>query len=803
MLLILDDFRRALTRLRSNAGTLTLSVLMLALAIGVTAAMFTVLDALMLHPVPFRDAGRLTAVVITTGRGAYPTVPPAALQAMQASGAFDGVEGALQSPVVLETGGEMVSRAGARITPGMLELLGVRPVLGRTFADGEGRAGTSDRILISEDLWQTLFNRDPGIIGRRIRISGTATEVIGVLPAGFRFPYSRTVVWRPVDFDAPPPDLTRARPMAYARFAAGIPAADAQRTADQAVRAVTPLEAGQQVGFRPIAAGMVDKYSRQAVRALSVGVGLVFLVLCANAMNLMLTRFSARQREFGVCSALGATRARLLREALFETAIVGLVAAGLGLLVAKAFVTLATEYLPEAFLTSTLSPVALNWRAVAATTLLGIVAAAIAGITPAWMATKVDAAESLRLSARGGTEVRTRRRLARGLLVAELALSTTLLAGAALLVRTFVNLTHADRGLNAEGVITGWVALPEFAFTDRPGRLAFAAALEDRLGRLPGVRLVSLSGGVPPASGAIYFGKVRSDAPDAADIDVEINAYSVGARFFELFGIRLLSGRTFLPAEAADEVIIGERFARMLWPDGQAVGRSFSLDGQKPYRVVGVVAEIRNPSLDPRLDRPEVYHPLVVERDGRVEASAFGRGQIFLALRCDAGCPGLDAIRQAIRSVSAQVEIAYLGPMEEAYLKDLARPRAAAALAAMFASVALVASAGGLFGILTAAVARRRREFGIRVALGIEPGRLRRLVLADALGLAAMGLAAGVFGAWMLGRGLASLTYGVSASDPRSWALVCGALGLSTIAAAWRPATQATRVNPAVLLREE
>jgi putative ABC transport system permease protein len=801
---LIEDCWRAGRRLRSNRGTLALSIGMLALAIGVTTTMFTVLDALVLHPVPFRDAGRLTRVVVATEGFFASTAPPAALRAWQGSGIFDGVEGAIQSPVELEGGEGLVRKAGARVTPGLLEMLGVRPIVGRTFTPGEGRGGAENRILLSEELWIALFNRDPGIVGRRIRVSGVPTEVIGVLPAAFRFPYSSTLAWRPIDFSAPPPGLDRAQPMVFARLKPGMPEADALRRADDAAGGAGALQPGEHARFRPIAAGMVDPYSRRAVTAMSIGVALVFLVLCANAMNLMLTRFSARRREFGVCAALGASRGRLLREALAETALVGAMAAGSGLALAVGLVGLATGYLPAALLTRTLTPVAVSWRAIVATSVVAVVAAAIAGLAPAWMATRTGAADALRGASRGGTDERSHRRLARGLLVAEVALAAALLAGAAQLVRTFVNLTRADRGLNAEGVITGWIALPEFAFPDRASRLAFAATLEDRLKQLTGVQQVSLSGGVPPGGGSLYFGAARSDEPGAPAINAVVHAYSVSARFFDLFGIRLLAGRTFSAASPPDEVVLGEQLAKRLWPGGGAVGRSFTIEGHPaPFRVVGVVREIRSPSLDPLLDEPEMYHPLVVEKDGRAEASAFGSGQIFVALRCGESCTGLDAIGRAIRELSAQAMVVRLGPMEEDYLKDLARPRAAAALAAMFAAVALLASTGGLFGVLNAAVARRRREFGIRVALGIAPDRLTRLVLADAARLAVAGLAFGAFGAWMLGRTLSTLTFGVSSADPASWAAVLGSLTVTTILAAWLPGREAARVNPAELLRTE
>ena len=800
----IEDFRRAARRLRSSRGTLALAIGMLALAIGVTTTMFTVLDALMLHPVPFRDAARLTSVVVAKEGYFATSSPAAALRAWRDSGAFAGVEGATQSPVELEGGDGLVSEAGARVTPGLIEMLGVRPILGRTFVAGEGRGGTEHRIVLSEELWTSLFNRDPGIVGRSIRVSGVPTEVVGVLPAAFRFPYSSTMAWRPIDFSAPPAGLVRERPMVFARLKPGVPEADILRLADEAARAAGALQPGERTRFRPIAAGMVDPYSKRAITALSIGVSLVFLVLCANAMNLMLTRLSARRREFGVCSALGASRARLLREALAETVLVGAAAAACGLALAVALVRLATGYLPAALLTRTLTPVAISWRTIVATSILAAVAAAIAGLAPAWMSTRVDAANALRGTSRGGTDERSHRRVARGLLIGEVALAAALLAGAAQLVRTFVNLTRADRGLNAEGVITGWVALPAFAFADRASRLTFAAALEDRLEQMPGVQQLTLSGGVPPGGGSIYFGAMRSDEAGAAPVNAEVHAYRVSGPFFDLFGIPLVSGRTFAAASPPDEVILGEQLARRLFPGGGAVGRSFTLEGRPaPFRVVGIVREIRSPSLDPLLDEPEMYQPLFVEREGRVEASSFGSGQIFVALRCGASCPGVDAIRRAIRELSAHAMVVRMGPMEAEYLKDLARPRAAAALAAIFAVVALLASAGGLFGVLSAAVARRRREFGIRVALGIEPARLTRLVLADAARLAALGLLFGIAGAWALARALASLTYGVSPADPLTWTVVVGSLATAVLLAAWRPSRHAARVSPSELLRAE
>jgi putative ABC transport system permease protein len=803
--MLLDDCGRALRRLRTGTSVLALAVGMLGLAIGVTAAMFTVLDALVLHPVPFKHADRLVRVVegVNNGRGMLTRTSPDVIRSWTETGAFADVQAAISTDVVIDAGAEPIARRAARITPGMLAMLGVRPLLGRDFNGGEGRTGTDDRILLSEELWTALFNRAPSIIGRRIRISGASTEVVGILPSGFRFPTATTIAWQPIDLNAPPAAFAEQGALAFARLRDGVPDADILRVADRALANGAEGPPDRRTMLRPVAAGMVDKYSRQAVTSLSIGVALVFLVLCANAMNLMLTRFSARQREFGLCSALGASRARLLREALAETALIGLAALAVGLLIANGLVSASAQLLPESLVSSTLTPVAVSSRAVAVTSILGFIAAAVAGITPAWMATRTDATHAVRPALHGASASRAARRLARGLLVAEVALATTLLASAALLIRTFVNLAAAERGLDADGVITGWVSMPAFDFADPPGRRAFASAMEDRLRALPAVRQVSLSNGVPPGAAFTFFGKIRPTVGAETSL-AELKIYSVTPTFFELFRIPLLAGRSFSAAASAREAVIGERLAAMLWPQGNAVGQSFTMgSGRTAVTVVGVAREIRNPSADPRLDPPELYFPLLVDQNGRVEAAALANGQIFIAIRCQTSCPALSEIRDAIHAAGPRAVITSLGPLEQDYARVLARPRAAALLAATFGLIALAAATAGTFGVLAAGVARRRREFGIRVALGMAPGGLRRLVLLDAALLAAIGLGLGTLGAWSLGRALSSLTFDVSPADPASWAAVAATLALSTVAAASLPAAQAARADPTLLLREE
>lgn len=798
---MIDDLRHALRRLRSRPALLATIVAMLGVAIGVTVAMFTVVDALILHPAPFRDPAHLVQVKVTVSQGVMNQVTPVAFRAMRQSPAFSALQLAGQSSAVIEGGAEPVTRAGARVTVGLFEMLGARPLAGRTFVAGEGRAGTDDRALISEDLWRAQFGADPQIIGKRIRLSGESVEVIGIMPADFRFPFSRTSVWRPIDMDAPP-QVQTSQPMAFARLAAGLSQAEAATITTDTMHRADPATAELGVRFDSIAKNYLDPYSVRAVTALGVGVGLVFLALCANALNLLLTRLTARRREFGVCSALGASRGRLLRQALTENLVIGSAGSLVGLAISAGLVALARSYLPEAFLLRTLNPINLDVRAVTFASLAGVIAVVLAGIAPAWIGTGGTATGALDLRERATTESRIERTFTRGLLVAEIALAVALLLGAGLLLRSFVNLTRADRGLDSTGVIVGGVSLPPFAFADRPSRFAFAESLDSSLRSLHGVSELALSYGMPPSWTDIYFGQVEADSGMKSSETVELNAYAVDNDYFALYRLRLREGRLFQPSDSGTDVVVGEALARRYWPNASAVGHTFTIGGGDSYRVVGVVNEVRSPSNDPRTDSPEIYRPLKLTVNGQVVARAFGSGQVNFSLRCAPACPTFEELRQRIHSVNARAVVDRLEPLDDEFMTELARPRAAAALALVFAILTTLAAAGGLFSVFSYAVSRRLREFGIRSALGGQPRQIRRHVIGDATRITAAGLSIGVFAAWLVARSLASLEFGVTAADPLTWATVVAVLAATTLLSTWRPARQASRVDPVRLLRD-
>jgi putative ABC transport system permease protein len=787
-----QDVRYAARSLGRRPSATATAAVMLGLGVGITTAMFTIVDALILRPVPFHQPDELAFVYMGNDHGGRTTVAPAVLEAWQESTAFAGAESAVPDTALIDVNGSVVGRGIARVTPGLFELLGgVRPIRGRVFDPSEARAGINDRVLLSEDVWRTLYQSDAAIIGRPILIDGEPLVVIGVLPADFRFPSWNTVIWRAVDYRAMPASVANELPRAYVRFASNVPRTDALRIATEAARAADSRNAELFPRVRPLAGLVLDPYYQRAVPLLAGGVVLVFLVLCANVSSLLLARLTARQREFSTRSALGASRARLIRQAFVESSVLGLFGVLAGIAVAWMLVSLSRTFLPEAFLLRTLNPSNVDARALAVTSLSGVLATLAAGLLPAWIGTRTDSETSLRISERSGTETRAARAVMRTLLVGEIALACTLPVGATLLVRSFINLANAERGLNVDGVLVSSLSLGPTAFPDRAAREATARAIEERVRQLPGVQQVAWTYGLPPDGGWISFGNWRSDAPGNPLVDMTVDRYSVGREFFDLYGIPLLRGRTFVPSDQHGAVVIGERLARTLWPGLDPIGRTFTFEKER-FQVVGLVREIHHPSLDARIDRPEFYEPFA------------GVGSYaMMSIRCGARCPDTAVIRQQVVATHPAVRVVEVQALEDVYFEELARPRAAAALGFAFAGVAVLAAAGGLFSVLSYAVGRRKREFGIRTALGASPGQIRRVVLRDGFVVGVSGIAIGSVAAWSLGRALVSLQYGVTITDRLTWAIVLGVLGVTTLTASWRPARQAMRADPVQLLREE
>jgi len=772
--MLFADLHHAWRRVRARPAPALLCATLLALAIGFATTMFSVVDALLLRPAPFRDAERLVQ------QGQWRPLTPAVLAAWRDTNMFEAVEAAAAAPFQSETPGQPIS--GAWVTAGMLAMLGVHPTRGRTFLPSDVGGGHPEALLLSETIWRSTFGGDPDILGRRVTIGGSPAVIVGVMPAALRFPAPTTVAWRVMD-PATPPDAARELWL-FGRLKPGAPRADAEVRVGAIARALDRLPRSYRSDppLTSLATSAIPDSTRQALWLLFGGVGLVFVVLCGNVSSLVLTGISTRRRELGVCSALGASRARLMREALIEHTLVGIVGIAAGLAVAYALI----GTIPDLFVGRTLNPIDLDPRAIVAAPSLGLAAIVLSGLVPVWLGTRPEPLESMRATRQAGTETRAARAGTRGLIVAEVALGCALLVGSMLLLRSFVNLVQADRGLDLEGISHVRVGGLRTAFPSLEAMSLGIQALDDSVRAWPETASVAMSQEIPPVIGG-GGGDVI-----AGNQTIESDGYRVNPSFFELFRIPLRRGRTFGANDAAGDIVIGERLANVLWPGQEALGQTFRV-GSLPVvrRVIGVVGEITLPTVEAGRDRPEFYEP--IHRDV---------GTVFLNLRCRASCPDLASMDERIRTVHPALTSRLHVP-ENDYAVPLRLPRAVAQVAGVFAVVAVVTAAGGLFSVLTSAVGRRRREFGIRAALGASPRDMWRIVMRDGFGLVAAGVTLGVGAGWLTARALASFQYGVSAADPVTWATVVGTMTATALAAAWRPALQAMRIDPARLLREE
>ena len=805
----LQDFRRAFRALHLRPGFSTAVVITLGLAVGITTAMFAVVDALLIRPLPFPASDRLVQFYMGTKRGGRLTVSPAVLTAWRETPVFTSVEGMDTMASVIEVDGNVLTTNRAHVTPGLFRMLGIQPVKGRLFQAAEGGGST---ILISESLWRSVLGADPEAIGRRLTLDGESFVVVGILPEQFRFPAWNTQAWTAADYG---PNAPRTL-MAALRLAPNVTEAEALAIATdrahEADRTTSRLEAVQVPLVRT---GPSSSY-RTAVAMLFGFVVLVFVVLCVNASSLLLGQFTARRYQFSLSAALGASRGRLLRQALVETGGLGVIGGAVGTALAWTLVAVARNTLPEAFLARTLNPLDLDSRALAIA--LGSAGVAIvgAGLLPAVIGTRRIPASSLRLTERAASEPRGAQLLTRTFLIGEITLACALLVGATVLVRSFVNLASVDRGFDPRGIVAvninmagallrPMTAAKQAALTEeeRAARgLASVgisnqsisttrAAIEDAVRGLPGVQRVEWSNGGPMTdASSSYFGPWRTDLAGTPLVDAEVEVSHVGPRFFEMYGIRLLSGR---PAENSGEVVIGERLASALFPGIDPIGHSFRRPSQSEnFQVVGVAVETNRPSLDPALDNPEFYLPLDLAFVPRT-----------LNLRCAGSCPSEAQLRQRLVEASPLLAVTSVRRLDEVYAQDLAQPRATAMLALTFGGIALLAASVGLFSALNHTVGRRRREFGIRLALGSSPGQVLRAVLREGVILALIGVALGALVGWFLMRALATLQYGVPPGDPLTWTVVVTVLLGTSVAASWRPARQAMLTDPAVLLREE
>jgi putative ABC transport system permease protein len=804
---------RALTASRLNAA---IALVTLVLGIGVSAATFSVLDAVLWRPVPFANADRLVELVNYNAerKFMYAGMSRDLLLEWRAQhDLFERLEAFDNISIVYRDAAGSTMVPGAMVTPGLFPMLGRAVSQGRNFTDADGRGGTDRIAIVSDGFWRERLHRTPDAIGATIDLDNTRYTIAGVMPASFRFPDALTEIWLPYNIDSPPPtgngpDRRSIAPTLepFGRLAAGLTRADA-KTRIEARGAGVSRKAGV---ASPISAtffgtDLVEEKTAQTLTVLAGAVAFLLVIVCANLANLSLSRSLARVRDFAVRAAVGASRAALVRQTLVENLLLGLTGAAGGALVAAGFIAIARRVLPDAVRLSGYNAIDLDGRTLLVTAGLGIATSIIFGLPPAWMASRTSAMDVLRHDTRSMTTSRGSRRLRGALVVVEVAISMVLLVGAALMARTLVGLYHADRGLDPAGLVDVKLGLPAAGYTDVAARDAFIRDAVDRVRQLPGVTGAA-AGIAPPANGQIAFGTLTvADEAQQDPARVILPVYTAGPGYFETLHLPIVDGRAFTADEAAGSVVVNESFAHRYWPAGHAIGGEFRLEVGPWLHVVGIAADVRR--LEPGAPKMQlqIYQPQngAVTLAVPVLAASTIAEYRTIVVRVDDPVRLTTTLPGAIHAIDPTVVVWKIDAVEHLFADSIARPRVVFAVMTVFAGFGLLLAAAGLYGVLSYLVSQRRREIGIRLALGARPARVGFMVVRSGLLLTAAGLAIGLTAALALVRVMQTLLYNVQPSDPISVIAVVLVVAAAALAACWRPARQAMKVDPLALLRME
>ena len=799
------DFRYAARSLLRNPGFTIVAVAVLALGIGATSAILSLVSAVWLKPLPFADADRVMSLWINrslNGRPRIEITPGHYVDWSERAQSFEQMT-LIESVSVNFTGdgGEPERLSGLRSTANLFTTVGLAPLLGRTFEPDDGPAGS---VVISEGFWLRRLGGDPAVVGRTITLDGTARTVVGVVPRDFRFPYTEQDVYIATVF--PPEFLAQRGNYSYYAVAklrpdVSLEAARAEmRTLSATLAAESPdTGRGAAAAIVPLRDHIAQPVTRMFI-ALLGAVVFVLLIACANVANLMLARATMRQKELAIRKALGAASGRVLRQLLTESAVLaGLgVAAGLGL--AAACFGYLTRLLPLTLPAS--ARLALDWRVFGLTIAAAVVTVLLFGAGPAFAAARRDFGAAFARAV--GSHGARARRLRTTLVVAEIALTVVLLAGAGLLLRSYAKVLAVDPGFDADGLLVAATVLPASRYPDPADRDTFYQRVLERVRVLPGVEsagYVNIAPLVLKGGGSITFVEGRP-RPSAAEMPrtMAINR-SVSPGYLDMLGVPLVSGR-FIDARdtrsSTGAAVINQTMARIHWPDQDPLGQRFrfGMGGDALFTVVGVVEDVRQSGLDVPAP-PEVYVPL--------EQAVF---QFLwpnnLVVRTDGDPLALAAaVRAAIWEVDPSQPVSDVRSMSQVLDLELANRNTQLTLIGAFAVLALVLAGVGLYGVLSYTVSQSTNEIGLRMALGARQTTVVGTVVGSALGTALLGIGIGLVAAYGLTRTIASFLYEVSPTDPATAVAVAGVLLLVAVLAAFVPARRASSVNPMTALRAE
>ncbi len=804
---MITDLRYAFRMLLKSPGFSSIAIITLALGIGANAAIFSVVNAVLLRPLPFPHADQLVRIFGTQPQLAKaPSSPANFLDWQKQNQVFTGIA-AYNGKGFNAIGGEQPERLrGLAVSADLFSILQIQPRLGRAFSAEEDQAGRGDVIVISDTLWQRRFGGDRNVIGQTVILNDKNYTVVGVMPPGFAFPDIRTELWAPLAFDAKEAAVRDTNYLAViARLKPGVSfeQASAQMATLAHQQEIQNPKTNTGVGLRLVTLNdQIVGDIRPVLLVLLGAVGFVLLIACANVANLFLARAATRQKEMAIRSALGANRWRMIRLLLIESVLIALLGGGLGLFLAywgiDLLVVLKPANLPR------IAEIGLDRNVFAFTLGLSLLTGIAFGLVPAFQASKADVNDALKEGSRGASGGPARQRMRNFLVVSEVALSLVLLIGAGLMIRSFARLLAVDPGFKADHVMTEEVSLPESKYPTNDKQAAFFQRLEQGLRTIPGVQFAAVASYLP-FDGSDSTGFDVGGRPAALPGQRPMTDYRmVSADYFRAMGIPLLKGRAFSDrdnASAPGVVIINETLARQFFPNENPIGKRIGLSGPTDWReIVGVVHDVRNYGLDEDV-KPESYIPYLQSAPGYLAGVA---SRMALIVRTGADPAGFaSAMTNQVQSLDKNQPVTYVKTMESYLAESLAQRRFNMFLLGVFATLALVLAAIGIYGVIAYTVTQRRHELGIRVALGAGAADILKLVLRHAMAMTFVGIAIGLACAFALTRFMGTLLYRIAATDPLTFIGLAALLTLVALIATFIPARRAMKVDPMVALRYE
>jgi putative ABC transport system permease protein len=801
---ILKDIRYGVRSLARHPGFTAVAVITLALGIGANTAIFSVVNAVLLRPLPFDDPERIVWLWDTQPQ--LPTAPtslPEFLGWKEQNRSFEQLAAFQGGNMFLDAGDGTTDTPVGLVTPELFSVFHVSPILGRTFTNEETLPGRFRVAVLSHSMWQSRFGSDRNVSGRTIQLNGAAYTIIGVMPAGFSYP-DRAELWRPLPIDPAKLDPGPHYLKVVGRLKPGVTLAQAQ--ADMSTIAARLSEqykeknAGHGVKLERLTNVVVGDIGL-ALYVLLGAVGFVLLIACANLANLMLARVGARQKEIAVRTALGAGRMRIVQQLLTESIMLAIVGGLLGLLLAfwvvSWVVSLGADTIPR------VHEISVDPRVAGFTFLVSVVTGVLFGLAPAIQVSRPDLTDALKESGRG-TAGHRRNRLRSALVVIEVALSLVLLVGAGLMIRSFAKLNEVDPGFKPAQVMTVGVALLRSKYPEDEQVAQMFSQILESAANAPGVLSAGAISDLPVTGSNISDSfTIEGRPPIAKEAEPSTEYHIITPRYFESMGIPLLSGRDIAHTDTRQSpnvVVINDVFARRHFAGENPLGHRLRLQGQErdPLLIVGVIGNVRNIALDEQ-PTPETYVPFLQDP----LFPTYQRSMTIVArTKSDPGAIA-GSLRAALTSVDKSLPVYALKPMTEHLRDSLARRRFNLILLTVFSCVALALAAVGIYGVISYGVTQRTHEMGIRMALGAKPRDVLKLVVRQAMVLALGGVAVGLLASWALTRLMKSLLFNVGVTDPLTFAAIALLLTLVALIACLVPARRATKVDPLVALRYE